>query len=384
MARALSPVTQLLADLVAIPSVNPTGNPGTEHTGEERLARYAGDFLSMLGAKVRYQMIEKGRPNLIATFGAPKKGAKRIVFAPHLDTVSVAGMTVKPFDPVVQNGRLYGRGSSDTKGPMAAMLMALAEWSQSSDRLKCPYEIIFVGLMGEEAGNDGAHALAESGFQADFMLVGEPTQMRIVHAHKSALWLTLTTRGKACHASTPEQGVSAISKMRKLMDVLEEKIGPALQKKKHKVLGPVTMNLGTIRGGSKVNIVPDFCELEVDFRTVPGHDNTAITRYVGEILLKLDPSLTISATRNPPPLYVDPKNPWIRHLQKTCPGLDSAPWFCDAAIFAEKGIPAIALGPGSIAQAHTKDEFIRVSDLESGTRQFRRYLTSLHQPHFPS
>jgi acetylornithine deacetylase/succinyl-diaminopimelate desuccinylase family protein len=380
MSKSVSPVVRLLRELVSIPSVNPTGTPGTEHVGEEALARFVGGYLEKAGATISYQWVEKGRPNLLARFGAKRAKARRVVFAPHLDTVSVLGMTVKPFDPVIKSGRLYGRGASDTKGPMAAMLVALADWAQSEERESCDHEIVFAGLMGEEAGNDGAHALANSDFRADFIVVGEPTQMRIVHAHKSALWLNLKTTGRACHASTPEKGLNAISVMRRVLALFEDEIGPTLAKEIHPLLGPVTMNIGTIQGGSKVNIVPDRCVMEVDFRTVPCCDNVQTLRKVKQMLRASKIPVEISTSDNPPPLETDPENSWVRQLRTVCPKLDVAPWFCDAAIFAKKGIPSIALGPGSIAQAHTKDEYITVSDLESGAVLFRRYLSELSKP----
>src|ERR1700743_965570 len=123
-------VVELLQDLVAIPSVNPQGNPGTDHTGEQAIAEYVADFLRQLGAEVTLDPIEPGRPNVVATF-TPAQSVAHLAFAPHLDTVSVAGMTVSPFDPVVRDGKLFGRGSTDTKGPMAAALWAVREWAHS-------------------------------------------------------------------------------------------------------------------------------------------------------------------------------------------------------------------------------------------------------------
>lgn len=130
MPAPTSSVVRLLKDLVAIPSVNPAGNPGTEHIGEGNLAKFVGDYLQRAGAEISYQVVEKDRPNVLARFPGPNKKARRIVFAPHLDTVSVLGMTIPPFDPVIRSGKLYGREASDTKGPMAAMLVALADWAK--------------------------------------------------------------------------------------------------------------------------------------------------------------------------------------------------------------------------------------------------------------
>src|SRR5271169_4051410 len=264
-------VIELLQDLVAIPSVNPQGTPGTDRTGEQALAEYVADFLRALGADASLETVEPGRPNVVAHF-APVQPKARLAFAPHLDTVSVAGMTIPPFDPAVRDGKLFGRGSTDTKGPMAAALWAVREWARSSARAKSRIRWSFLALMGEEAGNDGAHALAKKGFSSDLTLVLEPTQLRVVTAHKGALWLEIDTTGVACHGSTPDQGRNAIYAMRRVLEIIEEKIIPGLSRQSHAKLGRPTLNVGTISGGSKINIVPDRCHAEIDCRIVPGID----------------------------------------------------------------------------------------------------------------
>ena len=182
-------VVELLQDLVRIPSVNPHGDPGTTETGEARCAEYAARFLEECGAHAELREIHEGRPNVIGGFPSDAPGKDIIVFAPHTDTVSVAGMTIGPFSGTESEGRIWGRGASDTKGPMAAMLRALFEMRDEIPKL--PYEIRFAGLMSEEAGQDGSKAYsaelrkeldATAGRRA-FALVGEPTCLDIVHAH---------------------------------------------------------------------------------------------------------------------------------------------------------------------------------------------------------
>jgi acetylornithine deacetylase/succinyl-diaminopimelate desuccinylase family protein len=367
----------LLKELVAIPSVNPQGDPGTDQVGEQRIAEHVAAFLQNLGAEVELQPVQPGRPNVVATFHPHGKARGHLAFAPHTDTVSVAGMTISPFDPVIRNGRLYGRGASDTKGPMAAVLAALEKWATGPERKRSQIRWTFTALMGEEAGNEGAIALARSGFKADFILVIEPTSLQIVHAHKGALWLTVQTRGKACHASIPEKGENAIYNMRRAIEVLEKKVIPALKKRKHPRLGHTSLSVGTIRGGSKVNIVPDFCEMEVDLRTIPGFASAEVQALVSRELKRAVPGVRVLTQRSPGALDTDPGNPWLQKLRPYAKGLAVAPWFCDAAVFAGHGIPAVAIGPGSIAQAHTEDEFIRLADLEAGERAFYRFLCSV-------
>jgi acetylornithine deacetylase/succinyl-diaminopimelate desuccinylase-like protein len=366
-------VVELLQDLVAIPSVNPQGQPGTDQTGEQAMGEYVTDFLRALGAEVSLDPIEPGRPNVVASF-APDRAEAHLAFAPHLDTVSVAGMTISPFDPAIRDGKLFGRGSTDTKGPMAAALWAVREWALSPERADSRIRWTFLALMGEEAGNDGAHALAKKGFSSDLTLVLEPTGLGVVTAHKGALWLEIDTTGVACHGSTPDQGRNAIYAMRRVLEVIEEKIIPALSRQTHPKLGPVTLNVGTISGGSKINIVPDKCLIEIDCRVVPGIDLEKFRREIESELRVVAPDLVVSLQRYSPPLDTDESLPWVRRLGKEARGFTTAPWFSDASVLSGPQCPAICIGPGSIAQAHTKDEFILLRDLEEGTDFFLRWI----------
>ncbi len=361
--------SDIARELVRIPSVNPDGDPGTPHTGEAACAEWVAGFLDSAGAKCELREVLPGRPNVIGRFPSDRPGKPRILFAPHTDTVSVVGMTIDPFGGEIRKGRLYGRGATDTKGPMAAMLWALREARDLLPTL--PYEIWFAGLVGEEAGQHGAKALA-SEEEFAFVIAGEPTDLDIVHTHKGSAWVTLETRGVAVHASKPEAGENAIYKMCEAIAAVREDLIPALSQLRDPVLGHSTASVGTISGGSKVNIVPDSCCVVMDMRTIPGQDIAPVS----EILLARVPDLAITI-RSSQPLFTDPSHPLIRLL---CAGGSKpvgAPWFCDAAVFATKGCPSVAAGPGSIAQAHTCDEFIALEDLEAGGHFFRAFLKNL-------
>jgi acetylornithine deacetylase/succinyl-diaminopimelate desuccinylase-like protein len=368
-------VVELLQDLVAIPSVNPQGNPGTDQVGEQAMGEYVADFLRALGADVALEQVEPGRPNVVASF-TPEKPQAHLAFAPHLDTVSVAGMTIPPFDPAIRDGKLWGRGSTDTKGPMAAALWAVRDWARGPARAHSRIRWTFLALMGEEAGNDGAHAIANKGFTSDLTLVLEPTQLGVVTAHKGALWLEIDTAGVACHGSTPEKGHNAIYAMRRVLEVIEEKIIPALGRYSHAKLGNPTMNVGTISGGSKINIVPDKCRIEIDCRVVPGIDAEKFRLEVESHLRPVAPDVAVRLQRFSKPLDTDESLPWVRRLGDEARGFTTAPWFSDASVLSGVNCPAICIGPASIAQAHTKDEFILVRDLEEGTEFFRRWMHS--------
>ncbi len=374
MSRRLRHVTDLLAELVSIPSVNPHGDPGTRGVGENEMATYLAHYLKELGADGELKENKPGRPNVYGIFHPDKTVKQHIAFAPHTDTVSVSGMTISPFDPAIRQGRLYGRGATDTKGPMAAALWALTQWSRSRERAKSETRWTFAGLMGEEAGQEGSQAWAATHFKADFVIVLEPTEMKVVHAHKGVTWLTVRTAGRGCHASTPDEGKNAILGMRRILDVLEKKVTPALRRKKNRSLGAVTFNVGTIRGGSKINIVPDQCEIECDVRTVPECEGDEAMALIRREVTKAVPGSRVTLVKSAPSLEVNPALPWVKELSATMRGLTVAPWFCDSAFLARTGRPAVAVGPGSIAQAHTKDEYIRVSDLEDGCGRFLKFI----------
>ena len=365
----LTSVSGLLQALVRIPSVNPHGSPGVDRPGEQACAEFVAAFLRDCGAEVELREVAPGRPNVLGRFPSNAPGKKRVVLAPHLDTVSVGGMVIDPFGGEIRDGKLWGRGATDTKGTMAAMLWSLC---QLRDRIpSLGHEVWFAGLMGEEAGQEGARAFVKQE-RADFALIGEPTGRDIVYTHKGAFWLNLRTTGRAVHASAPDRGENAIYKMADVLRCIRDEIAPALAAQCHPVLGSPTISAGTIRGGTKTNIVPDFCELEVDTRTIPGQDPAEIALA----LQKASPGLEISVWQSTP-LNTDPTHPLIQLLVKNGGSLTGAPWFCDAAVFAEAGIPAVAAGPGFIAQAHTNDEWISIAELELGVRFYSAFLEAL-------
>ncbi|HEX4085038.1 MAG TPA: M20 family metallopeptidase [Chthoniobacteraceae bacterium] len=366
---SLDSAAALLQALIRIPSVNPHGSPGIDKPGEQACAEFVGDFLRECGARVELREVAPGRPNVVGCFPTDAPGKPRVILAPHLDTVSVGGMTIDPFGGELRDGRVWGRGATDTKGPMAAMLWSLRELRERIPSLG--HEICFVGLMGEEAGQEGARAFVKEE-RADFALIGEPTQNEIVYTHKGSFWQKLRTTGRAVHASAPERGENAIYKMADVIRCIREEISPAFARQSHPILGSPTISVGVIRGGTKTNIVPDFCEMDVDIRTIPGQD----TQTILAALQKASPGIEIFTTDSSP-LNTDPAHPLIQLLLKNGSRLSGAPWFCDAAVFAQAGIPAVAAGPGSIAQAHTNDEWIAVEELERGVRFYRAFIEAL-------
>ncbi len=385
-ARMISPPSspvELLQALIRIPSVNPDGSPTLENTGEAACADYVGRFLrEECGAEVHFDEVEPGRPNVIGKLpgGGNFHGKPRILFAPHTDTVSVAGMTIEPFGGELRDGRIWGRGASDTKGTMAAMLWAFRELRDRMPDLNA--EVSFVGLMGEETGQPGSRHFARAyRGRYDFAIVGEPTSLDVVHTHKGCVWIDIATTGRACHGASPELGENAITKLLPTLTVIDTELRAELATYRNPTLGISTVNIGQIRGGSRTNIVPDTCSASLDFRETPELAADGGARGKLESLLRRhgwDESITLTTTVETRPLDTDVRNPHVQTLLSLGANPVGAPWFCDAAWLSELGdIPAVACGPGSIDQAHTRDEWLSVADLEAGVAFYRRFLEAL-------
>ena len=217
-----------------------TPSSPNSQSGLERLSPHQSD-------SVRY--------NLIARLLPRNKIRQTILLAPHLDTVSADD---SQFVPRRKNGRLYGRGACDTKGSVAAMLTALCELASMKSR-PSETEIVFAGLVDEENAQAGSRALTVGGFKAALAIVGEPTRLQVVTAHKGSLWLQLETRGKAAHGATPQLGQNAVHEMARIVDTLETDYAARLRRRRHPLLGVATVNVGMISGGAQPNIVPDRC-----------------------------------------------------------------------------------------------------------------------------
>lgn len=380
MAAFPQSVVELAQALVRIPSVNPDGDPGVEKTGEAEVAVYVADFLRQCGAQVEVVEVLPDRPNVIGRFASlPSSDGKpkpRIVFGPHLDTVGVGGMTIDPFGAEIRDGKLWGRGACDTKGPMAAMLWALWEMREAIPAL--PVEVHFAGFMSEESDQHGSrHFAKHHGKDYAFAIIAEPTGMETVFKHKGCLWADIETFGTAVHGSRPELGENAIIKMARLIKALDADFRAQLADCGDDTwLGRSTISLGMIRGGTRANITADHCQLTVDIRYNPavrdaGGPHEMLRRFVAEhdSGARVTPCGALS-----PCLDTPATDPFVDSLVAHGAALTGAPWFCDAAFLAEAGVPSVAVGPGSIAQAHTKDEWIELSELERGAAFWIQWL----------
>ena len=374
----MSQTEKLLRELIALPSVNPAFLPeGDPHAGEQRMLDFLAATAAQAGLDIELQPVLPGRPNLLARLCPREKTRHRIVLAPHLDTVNAPENL---FTPRKRDGRLFGRGACDTKGCVAAMVTALCELTRQPSR-PAQTEILFAGLVDEENGQAGSRALAGSRLKADLAIVGEPTRLQAVTAHKGDLWMVIKTRGLSAHGARPELGRNAVHAMARVVDLLETEYARQLQRRHHPLLGRPTINVGSIRGGTQANIVPDSCEILVDRRTLPGETEAGVEREIHSFLRKHGLEVSFDRGRLAPcePLETNPKLPLVQQFlnsigQRKPAGVN---YFCDASVLSRGGIPSIVFGPGDIAQGHTADEWIELNSLERGKDMLLNFLKSL-------
>lgn len=386
---------EILKHLVAIPSVNPMGRDvsGPEYL-ETRLSQYLESFFHQLGVDCQRIEVLPGRANVIARLDRPG-AAVTVLLDAHQDTVPVEGMTIEPFQPVVKDGRLYGRGACDVKGGMAAIMAAFARLV--ADRPKQAANVVVSCTCDEESTAQGSKALArlwsEPACSGSLLstaptiaIVAEPTDLNVIVAHKGAVRWKVRTKGRACHSSRPQEGVNAIYKMAEVLKCLEryaEELPRMVQP--HALCGPPTLSVGRIAGGISVNTVPDECIIEIDRRVIPGEDPQAVIPHVTTYLRE---RLDVDFEMLPPWLdgaTLSDKNngPWADRLLTQIaavagPRQKQGAWYgTNASRFAATGMPAVVFGPGSINQAHTVDEWIDVNELRQASEIYYRFCADL-------
>ena len=369
---------ELLAQMVAHHTVNPFF--GGEAGGETALIALLEKLAQAWGLQTRRCPVPGGGANLLISCEVAA-GARWLLFESHLDTVSVAGMTVDPFNVKIENGRIYGRGTCDTKGSGAAMFWALREYARGTQRRN---NVAMVFAADEEARMTGAQAFAAGELreflpQLDGVIVGEPTMMQPVTASNGVIRWKTTTRGVAVHSSVPSKGRSAISAMLKVMEALESRYVPTVTRT-HPMTGRAAMSVNVIRGGTQVNIIPERCEIECDRRTVPGE--------TAEMVLAERDAALAGLSVEHSDLYVVPamgdelSKDLLARLQRVLArhGLggagQGAPYVTDASHYAAAGAPSLVLGPGHFAQAHTKDEWVARDQLALASKVYQELMAS--------
>jgi acetylornithine deacetylase/succinyl-diaminopimelate desuccinylase family protein len=368
---------EVLADLVAIPSVNPMGSERTEpEFGEARVADYVASFLGRHGIRSERRPVLPGRGNVLARLpGRSPEGS--ILFETHMDTVRVDNMEIAPFDPVQRDGKLFGRGACDAKSSLAAMMVAMARARERTP----PADVWLCAAVDEEFSFGGAAHLVRSGFRTSYALVGEPTRLNVVTAHKGTARWRLTARGRSAHAATPWEGENAIYKMARVVAALERYAGELQATPPHARLGPRTLNVGTIEGGQTVNTVPDRCDITVDRRVLPGEDPDLVAGAVDALHAREGLAELVEVTQilRDPPLETPDDSAWVQTVLAAARGVVAAEtaavhYGTDASKFAEAGIPSVVIGPGDIAQAHTACEWVGVEEVRAAAEVYGRII----------
>lgn len=377
---------ETLCELIRIPSQNPMGQ---QVSGDEWLEHRISEWLEgrlsgLQGQLHRMQVTGRGANLFLHLPGRP--GAKHLLLEAHQDTVPTTGMTIPPFTPAIQGGRVYGRGACDVKGGLAAMLCAVATAATWPVEKRPP--LTLCATCDEEYGVLGMQQWMRSWskqgafsdgipMQVDQVIVAEPTSLNVVVAHLGVVRWNVHTHGLSAHSSRPSNGRNAIYRMASLVQWFERQAKELEQLGKRDAwCGEPSMSVGVIGGGVSVNVVPDHCRIEIDRRLIPGEQGAEVWREIQRRLIEDGFS----------DCTIDP--PWCDHGPLT-PGdnlafakqlLAAASRECEnrqligvrfgthATHFARHGIPAVVFGPGSIDQAHTADEWIDIDQLRAATR----------------
>lgn len=377
---APAPELRLLQELIALPSVNPAFLPPDDpRAGEAAMADYLSQLARRAGLDVSSQEVFPNRTNVVARLTPKGPVRHRVLLAPHLDTVGFPHLDAL-LTPSLKGDRLTGRGACDTKGCVAAMFSSVLAVAKSGVR-PAATEIVFLGLVDEENGQGGSRHYAKHGDKADLAIVGEPTRLQVVTAHKGDLWLQLKTHGRSAHGATPHLGRNAVLEMARVVEVLETRYAATLRRRSHPLLGSPTVNVGVIRGGNQPNIVPNECVISIDRRTLPGETEAGVKREIQALLKKAGLTAEFDNLRLAPceALETSPELPGVKALCRAAGRRRTlgVHYFCDAAPLAAGGIPSVVFGPGDIAQAHTADEWISVESLRRGTAILEQFLRTL-------
>ncbi len=379
-----TPLIETLASLVRINSVNSAYDGGA---GEREIATWVRRFFEQRGIEVWEQEVFPDRPNVIARLPG-RDPSRRVILEAHMDTVSVQGMSIPPFEPRIAEGKMSGRGSCDTKAGLAAMMHAVA--SLHADRITPPCEVWLAAVVDEEFSYRGVVKLCEAlagdaSLSAHAALVAEPTGMRAVIASKGVLRWRIVVRGKAAHSGMPHLGVNAITHMARVVLAIEED-HQRLATNVHPLLGAATANVGIIRGGVQVNFVPDSCAIEIDRRLLPGETTVAVLAHYQSLLDGLRAQHPALDAVMEPPMLTDaaletPADSAPAKLARSVladmrrdAALCGVPFGSDASKLSRAGIPSLVIGPGHIDQAHAADEFVDLAQVQQAFEFYREFI----------
>jgi acetylornithine deacetylase len=363
--------------LVKIDSRNPTLAP--DSPGEGECARLLAGVLDDWGFSVEVLESVPGRPNVVARIGAAETPA--LMLNGHLDVVGVEGMIHEPFAAEIRSNRLYGRGSADMKGGLAAMCAAAATGVTSPPNR----QILITAVVDEEYESLGMRALLSEGVRAEAAIITEPTRLAICPAHRGFVWFDVTMRGRAAHGSRYDIGIDAITHAGLLLAELEHLERARETGPRHPLLGRGSLHASTIQGGVGMSTYPELCTLAIERRTLPGESTETAMSEISDACARVekdhpdfDASVALRTAQLPSDVSV--AAPIVRMLRNALEGegiparIEGLSAWTDAALLNEAGIPTICFGPGDIALAHAAEEFVPVEEIEQATRVLTRVV----------
>jgi acetylornithine deacetylase len=364
----------LVCDLVAIESVNP--DLVASGSGESNIAGFVASWLQSAGFSVDVVEPVAGRPSVVGVARGSGGGASLMLNA-HMDTVGAGGMA-RAFDPVVTDGRVYGRGAYDMKGSLAASMIAARE----AANLGLKGDVIVAAVSDEEVASIGTSAVAER-FHADAAIVTEPTELRLCLAHKGFVWLQVETVGVAAHGSKPDVGVDAIARMGRILTGLTDLDRHLRGGRGHVLLGSGSIHASLIEGGQELSTYPARCVAKLERRTVPGEDGASALREINDLIAgahAADPAVSASArvTLERASSEVGPDERVSAALAQAAAGaLGHAPevigvaYWMDMALLNAAGTPTVAFGPSGEGE-HADVEWVDISSLETCVKVYVR------------
>ena len=352
---------ELVASLVAIDSVNPDLVPGG--AGEAEMAAFVAGWLYNAGLEVEVDEAAPGRPSVIGVARGTGRGRSLMLNA-HMDTVGVDGME-RPFEPVVRNGRMYGRGAYDMKAGLAACMLA-------AERLRTEElagDVIVAAVADEEYASIGVQSVLGRR-RTDAAIVTEPTALRVCIAHKGFVWAEVETRGRAAHGSRPAEGIDAITLMAPALTRLAELQSSLDAAPRHELVGPGSVHASLIEGGQELSSYPARCVLSLERRTVPGETAADVRRECEALSAGIEGAeARLALVRDP--FSVEPGADVVQSVARAAEAVSGRPaelygetYWMDAAFIQAAGIPTVVFGPGGEG-AHSVEEWVDLASLDA-------------------
>ena len=367
---SLNSIAQLAAELVGIPSINPSVAPD-EHSDESAIAQFCCEWLNTPGVRTWTEEVAAGRLNAVAEVTGGD--GPTLVLCAHLDTVGTLGMTIPPFEPRIEGDRLYGRGSYDMKGSLAAIMCVAASLVGQAFGGR----LLLAMVCDEEYASIGASDFVAR-HKADACIVTEPCALQLVLAHKGFVWAEVTTFGRAAHGSRWDLGDSAIAHMGRVIAALDAFDRETLRARTHPLLGPASMHPALIAGGAGLSTYAPECTLKLERRTLPGEAPKRVIEELRAVVTAVAPGSRVELLLDRPPLSCDANSPVARavrgaaraELGRAAEEVNVGFWM-DAAIFEAAGIPSVNLG-GDGAGAHEAVEWVSLESLATCARIYER------------